>query len=423
MCSQKKSVNLFTNSIFSALCVSFLNLPLQNNIQPWTNGVGSRALSLAGNYVSESGDISGLFWNPAGLSMENSNGLTISGDWLTLQTHTNLITNSNTEPSTGESIHLNGVGLIGVNQEYPGLTTGIGFQNVFSFDDINKLQTTVFRGGDSINVMERFFSQGGLNFWSIGLGVPISNYFSIGGTISYAGGSQKVLTETNQQIKGRTSQAASDNFSTEIKRIYKGFDLRMGFLYQPESWLRTGARLVFPSLIKFTENSVQKFKNIDSTSVIDRKGQLKTSLSGALGLSFIFAAATISGEFRFRAPYNYFDIAKFSHGSEASMWKKGAGAGIELNPRPIPFKIRAGYSLDQIDPYAFLLKYDDSTTAIPQFSSGLQRTISSGIGINICKRATVNCTYLYYIQNLRYLNGLTEKNDIQRVMMDLMISY
>ncbi|HEX2955636.1 MAG TPA: hypothetical protein VHO70_02320 [Chitinispirillaceae bacterium] len=70
MRSQKKSLIPFSNSIFSTLCVSFLNLPLQNNTVPWTNGVGSRALGFAGNYVSESNDISGLFWNPAGLSLE-----------------------------------------------------------------------------------------------------------------------------------------------------------------------------------------------------------------------------------------------------------------------------------------------------------------------------------------------------------------
>jgi hypothetical protein len=422
MCTQLKSRSFFTNGIFSALCVSFLNIPVQNNISPLSNGVGSRALSFAGNYVSESGDISGLFWNPAGLSLNRANGLTISGDWLMLKSHTNLITNDNL-PSTGQSIRLNGIGLIGVNQEYPGLTTGIGYQNAFSFNDINKLQANVFQSGDSIEINERFISRGGLNFLSIGLGVPISNNFSIGGTISYAGGSQKVLTETNQHIKGRSPQTASDNFTTEIKRIYKGYDLRLGFLYQPQSWIRTGGRLVLPSVIKFSENSVQKFKNIDSTYTTDRNGQLRSSLSGALGASFIFAAATVSAEFRFRAPYNYFDIAKVLPRSDASVWKKGTGMGVELNPKPLPFLIRAGYSLDQIDPCAFLLKYDDSSTVSSLSSSGSQKTISSGIGINICKRATVNCTYIYYIQNLKYLNGLKERNEIQRVMMDLMISY
>ena len=422
MFTQLKSRVLLTNGIFSALCVSFLNIPVQNNFSPLSNSVGSRALSFAGNYVSESGDISGLFWNPAGLSLNRSNGLTISGDWLMLKTHMNLITNNNL-PAIGQSLRLNGIGLIGVNQEYPGLTTGIGYQNAFSFNDINKLQTTVFQGGDSIEVNERFISRGGLNFLSIGLGVPISNNFSIGGTISYAGGSQKMLIETNQNIKDRSPQTASDNFTTEIKRLYKGYDLRLGFLYQPQSWIRTGGRLVLPSVIKFSENSIQKFKNNDSTYTIDRNGQLRSSLSGALGASFIFAAATVSTEFRFRAPYNYFDIAKISPRSDASVWKKGAGMGVEVNPKPLPFLIRAGYSLDQIDPCAFLLKYEDSSTASTQSSSGLQKTISSGIGINICRRATINCTYLYYIQNLKYLNGLRERNDIQRAIIDLMISY
>jgi hypothetical protein len=422
MRSQKKSLPPFTNSIFSALCVSFLNLPLQNNTVPWTNGVGSRALGFAGNYVSESNDISGLFWNPAGLSLKRSNSLTVSGDWLMLKANTSLFSNNNIH-STIESISLNGLGLIGVSEEYPGLSTGIGFQNPYSFNDINELQTTIFQNGDPIEINERFVSHGGLNFWSVGSGIPISENFSLGVTASYVNGSQKVLTETKQHIKGKSSHAATDNFTSETNRIYKGYDLRFGFLFQPQSWLRTGGRLVVPASIAFVENSIQKFIDSDSLIMVNRKGRLNTPFSGALGVSIICADVVISGEFRFRAPYDYFDIVRSSPGSDASMWKRGAGAGIEINLRPLPLRIRTGYSLDQIDPCAFLVRYHDSTNVCSSNSSGLQKTISTGIGFNLSENAYVNCTYLFYTQDLKYLSGLSEKNCIQRVLLDLIISY
>lgn len=318
---------------------------------------------------------------------------------------------------------LNGIGLIGVSEEYPGLSTGIGFQNPYSFNDINTLQIIVFQDGDSIEINERFVSHGGLHFWSVGSGFPVSETFSLGVTASYVSGSQKVLTETNLHSKDQFSPAATENFTSETERIYTGFDLRFGFIYQPQSWLRTGGRLVVPASITFTENSVQKYVDSDSLSIVDRKGRLSTPFSGALGVSVILAGAVVSGEFRFRAPYNYFDIVKNSPGSDASMWKKGAGVGIEVTPGPLPLSFRTGYSLDQIDSYAFLVRYDDSTTVVSSNSSGLQKTISAGIGIDLCKNASVNCTYLCYLQSLKYLTGLSEKNCLQRVLLDLIISY
>jgi hypothetical protein len=422
MRSQKKSLPPFNNSIFSALCVSFLNLPIQNNTVPWTNGVGSRAMSFAGNYVSESNDFSGLFWNPAGLSLKRSNSLTVSGDWLMLKAHTSLFSDNNIH-STIESISLNSIGLIGVSEEYPGLSTGIGFQNPYSFNDINNLQTTFLQNGDSIEINERFVSHGGLNFWSVGSGFPISENFSLGATFSLVRGTQKVLTQTNQHTKSQSSHVAIDNFTSQIERIYKGYDLRFGFLFQSQSWLRTGGRLVVPTSIDFVENSVQKFIDNDSSIMLNRKGRLCTPFSGALGVSIICADAVISGEFRFRAPYDYFEVVKSSPESDASMWKRGAGAGIEVNLRPLPLSIRTGYSLDQIDPCAFLVRYHDSTTVYPSNSSGLQKTISAGIGFNLSENAYVNCTYLCYIQNLKYRNGLSENNYLQRVLLDLIISY
>lgn len=422
MRSQKKSLIPFSNSIFSTLCVSFLNLPLQNTTVPWTNGVGSRALSFAGNYVSESNDISGLYWNPAGLSLKRSNSLTITGDWLMLQARTSLFPNDKYH-SAVESINLNGIGLIGISDEYPGLSTGIGFHNPYSFNDINTLQTTFLQDGDSIEINERFVSHGGLYFWSVGSGFPVSETFSLGVTFSYVSGTQKVLTETNLHNKGKSSHVATDNFTSETERIYTGFDLRFGFIYQPQNWLRTGGRLVVPASITFTENSVQKFIDSDSLSTVNRQGRLSTPFSGALGVSVILAGAVVSGEFRFRAPYNYFDIVKNSPGSDASMWKKGAGVGIEVTPGTLPLSFRTGYSLDQIDPCAFLVRYDDSSSVSQSSSSGLQKTISAGIGIDLCKNASVNCTYLCYLQNLKYRNGLFENNCLQRVLLDLIINY
>jgi hypothetical protein len=422
MRSQKRSLCPFKNSIFSAFCVSFLNLPVQNNMVPWTNGVGSRAQGFAGNYVSESNDFSGLFWNPAGLSLKKSNSVTITGDWLMLRARTSLLSNDN-DHSSFEAISLNGIGLIGVSEENPGFATGIGFQHPYSFNDVNKLQTTFFQNGDSIEINERFVSYGGLNFWSVGSGFPISENFSLGITASLVRGSQKILTETNLHTSSHYSQAATDNFTTETDRIYKGFDLRFGFIFQPHSWLRTGGRLVVPTSIAFFENSVQKFTDNDSLIMETRRGRLNTPFSGALGASLIFANAIVSGEFRFRAPYNYFDIVRSSPGSDASMWKRGAGVGIELNPRPLPLSIRTGYSLDQIDPCGYLVRYHDSPSVSPSSSSGMQKTFSAGFGFNLSENAYVNCTYLYYIQNLKYQNGLSEKNCLRRVLVDLAINY
>lgn len=415
----KKSRHLLTSGFYSTLCISLFSGPFQIDIMPWTNGVGTRALGLGGNYVSESGDLSGLLWNPAGIAQKKTNEFTITGDWLRLRTSRE----SERPPADNcQTIRLNGLGAVGFSEEYPGVSTGLGFQKVYSFDNFHQIEERIVQNGDSFNVQEMVVSRGGLDFWSLDISLPLSKKFFIGSTISYVHGIQNILVEANSSFAMDGSNK-SESYTSKTQRVYKGYDLRFGFLYQPGTWFRTGGRLVVPATINVAENSQYKLPGNDSTVVSKRKGQLHTSLSGAVGASLVMLSTTFTGELRFRAPYNYFDIVKDSMKSSASDWNNGAGVGIEFSPAPIPIIFRTGYSLDKIDPYLLLIKYIDNSATDNQRPAGKQRTISGGIGIVISPQISINSTYVFSLYDLKYPNGYNEKRTNQRVLIDLSILY
>ena len=410
---------LFARGFCSALCIVSFGAPLHNPITSWIEGAGARALGMGGAYVSQSADMSGLFWNPAGIVNSKLNLFTIGGDWLRHQTHSTFL--GYNDSSAGEALRLLSLGILSIGDgPNSGLASALALHNAYNLDDYWQYNTTVFRNDDSISLRETYTSMGDLQFWTAGVGATVAEGVSIGGALSYVSGSQTQTVELRQTVNGQYQNPGTDSVDTQVRRYYSGFDLRFGLMYTPFDWLSAGARIAVPGIIAFVEKTKEYAG--DSVCTVRQYGKLKTSCSGATGLSLLLPVGTVSGEVRFRAPYR-----GISDGTALSEWFTGSAIGFEMGPPEGPLNLRAGFSLDAFDPEAFHVTYNlpenGPTTLTGETTTGWKRTISAGVGCLIAPDVSMNFAYTYSKWSLRQINGLLEKPVVQRVVLELTMGW
>jgi hypothetical protein len=377
-------------------------------------GVGARAYSLANNYVAAANDMSSIFWNPAALSFIPAREFQASVDMLSNTNNTDFFGSS--VSSDVRRLRLANMGyLSAVPTSRGGLTFAAAFQSPYAFDDNPSfLGQYTDKNGHVVQVNNDYRAYGDLNFWSGAFGLQVAPGLGIGAALSLVTGSEKIndvfVEETDGVAQG------NNNYTYDAERTFLGYDIRLGLLYSPIEKVRIGARLVLPQTIWFNEDPP-----IDSGFT---KGRLFSSYSGAIGISTILPLATLSSEFRFRAPYDYANPQDIIPSSSPAHYSRvGAGLGAEI---PLFVKntlLRLGYSWDQYDTHTFAIQYDNDTSQAVWGTNGAtvnqdRQLLTAGLAF-VSSGTSLEISYGYQFWKLNTNGALNEDDHIQRLVVSL----
>lgn len=379
-----------------ALFVSFIvSLLFAESPLVLIDGVGTKAQGMGNNYTAIANDYSAVFWNPSGLAFvpvrEIHAGINVAG----MSTETGL---GGSEKNYRKSrVGFSSAGLVrSLPTTQGGFAFALGYSTPYSFMDISRYRgvdvyndpdsalpnysvTDVLMFGDSLWYDDaKYVSNGGLGLWSAAAGWQIAKGFGIGITASYLIGRQ--MNHRSFITHSDHSRGYFDNvtdIATETE--YHGFDLRLGVMYQPNSFLSAGARIEIPQVIRY--KTVQRFAGYEG--VVKSDGILRSSLSSALGFAVTLPFVKVDADATVRSPNPDVDEGDLAY------WKIGAGAGVEIPVSALNAIVRAGYSWKEYDLYPYadytngMLQQDVSVDAsgsdLHQFSLGTTLVLSKSI--------------------------------------------
>ncbi|NLW31662.1 MAG: hypothetical protein GXY77_09420 [Fibrobacter sp.] len=309
------------------------------------SGVGTRAAAMANNYVALSNDLSGLFWNPAGIAFSPVREFQTSLEGTRLNSESKYFGTGQFDDM--QRMKISGAGLmIAIPATQGGLTVAGAFQNPIIFDEISSYKGRYLDIDNRIiEVEHQLKNSGGLRLWSAGVGLQIAPSLAAGLALSLISGKDDAVDNYMDIID---NDLYSENNKIEGK--YFGYDLRLGMMYRTDLF-GAGIRFCIPQIIKLRE-----WNNGD------RMGEalMYSSYSGAGGFSFSLPFVTVSVEGRATLPLDYlFPSEPIPSNSQASRFKKGGGIGLEFPMIVVPVLLRLGYSYDDLDLYQYVIRYED----------------------------------------------------------------
>jgi hypothetical protein len=209
-------------------------------------GSGGRAVALGGAYRALSDDLSGLYWNPAGLASIRriEFGLGLNEGITHDKTHLGLNPVNNQFSRT----RLNEIGVVLPVPTYRGsLVFALGYHQVHTFDAYGVFRSTSLTSDFQADEMET----GRLGLWSFGAAMDVSPTASFGLAIRlWTGFDDYSYTSTDVQ-NPQNYYTFTDNISSKLS----SFNLLGGVMLKPLPWLRIGGTLETPSKFKIRETS------------------------------------------------------------------------------------------------------------------------------------------------------------------------
>lgn len=208
-------------------------------------GAGGRAVALGGAYRALSDDLSGLYWNPAGLAsvrrIEFSLGMTQSQMQDAAQIYQNPITNRLSRT------RLNELGMVFPFPTYRGsLVFAVGYHQVLYYDYFATFTTvsidSTFQGDE--------LEAGRLGLWSLGMAIDLSPMVSVGAAVRLWTGYNDYSWNSYEFEDVLTN--SSSNLSSDLD--LSGFNVMTGLLLRPTPWLRIGATLESPLKLSIDED-------------------------------------------------------------------------------------------------------------------------------------------------------------------------
>jgi len=374
-------------------------------------GVGTRAFSMANNYVAISQDQSAVYWNPGALAFLPVREFQISAD--ILSNHTQSDFEGQQASSNMQRLRIPSIGFMtAVPTSQGGLTFAVAFQSPYTFD-YNRNYNISYpdQNSNSISSQRNIRTYGNLNSYTAAMGVQVAPGLGLGVAVSLVAGTEK-YSDLFTSTYNDTAATSEDNSSTAS---YIGYDARIGLMYEFEKIYKVGARLVFPSTINFDD------KYTGGTN----KGLLQSSFSGALGASASYPFMTVSSELRLRAPYDIiYPDQDIPETSDASRLNVGAGIGFEVPFGTSGTFFRCGYSFDQYDAYTFAKK-DDTTWHWD--NEGITTTkdrqlITGGFGYT-SKSFSIEAGYGMQFWKLNNNGTLSEEHDFSRFSLSMSFRY
>lgn len=314
------------------------------------SGVGTRAGAMANNYVALSNDLSGLFWNPAGMAFSPVREFQMSLEGTKLNSESSFFGTGRYDDM--QRLKFSGIGMmVAVPATQGGLTVAGAFQNPIIFDDISSYKGSYIIENDGVymdyEIDQQYKNSGGLRLWSAGVGLQIAPSLAAGLALSMISGKENATDNYMDIIDG-------DKYSQNIKieGKYFGYDLRLGLMYKTD-FFGAGLRFCIPQIVRLRE-----WENGDKIG----ETLMYSSYSGAGGFSFSLPFVTVSVEGRATLPLDYlFPSEPIPANSQASRFKKGGGIGLEFPMVVAPVLLRLGYSYDDVDLYQYVVRYEDES--------------------------------------------------------------
>jgi hypothetical protein len=399
------------------------------------DGVGTKAQGMGNNYTAIANDYSAVFWNPSGLAFvpvrEIHTGMNIVG----MSTETEL---GGTENSYRKSrFRFSSAGLVrSIPTTQGGFAFALGYSSPYTFMDISKFRGVdvyndpapdsvlsngngnYLRYGDSLWYDEsKSVSNGAMGMWSAAAGWQIAKGFGFGVTASYLNGRQmnhrSFYTHNIRGIFDRETDIATE---TE----YYGFDLRIGAMYQPNTFLSAGARIEIPQVIRYKTSQRYAGDNL----VVKSDGILRSSMGSALGLVVTLPFVKVAADAAVRSPNPDVDEGDLAY------WKIGAGVGVEIPVNVLNALIRAGYSWKEYDLYPYADYVDDmleSDVNVDVNGSDLHR-FNLGTTLVLSKNVTLDFAYTTMFFNTQsvdtdWRNVLDKRYSVNRFDCVLSVRY
>jgi hypothetical protein len=397
------------------------------------DGVGTRSSGMANNFTAVANDYSAIFWNPAGLAFlpVREMHLSVGNNLLRNTSELNHVTTDYKK----SIVRLQSAGFVrSLPTTRGGFSLAVGYSSPYNFAEIDRYagtdvyvdkdsmlinkygSDTLFHGEELTYDDVKYFSNGKLGLWSAAAGWQVAEQFGVGFTVSFIKGH---LT-SNYSILSHTHKGTFDDRAEMYSETdYNGIDVRLGGLYKVTSRAAVGIRLEIPQWIRFTQTAHED-------GYVDKiDGELRSSLTAALGGAYTFPFATLTLDGYFRAPNPDIDEGDLAY------WKVGAGSGLEIPIKQINTIVRAGYTWKEYDLYPYaeyidhLIKIDTENTID---GSGGTHLISGGVTFIVSTSVLIDLAYtqLRYASTMEsrdWLNTVEKKSTNHRGSVTVSIRY
>lgn len=293
------STNMFSQNIGDALRLGLPGL-----------GVSARALGMGDSYIGLSDDASAAYYNPAGLGLLKRIEFSGNLDYNKFQNSTTFFGNTTNESNT--ATRLNRISLAVPFPTYRGsLVFGISYHTskdltgAMKFDGFNSGNNSLIQDLLSTNIPYDLYltdtlnqtpingklnqsgsilSSGSVNNWAFTGAIEVYKNFFVGVNLDYITGSYTSNndyyeddTQGNYQGETAAGEPQTKDFLTfYLNRILdwdiKGWDAKLGIMYQMNNFARFGATVQFPKFHtikeKFTVNGRSDFGTGTSYSLL-----------------------------------------------------------------------------------------------------------------------------------------------------------
>lgn len=208
-------------------------------------GSGGRALALGGAYRALSDDLSGLYWNPAGLAsvrrIEFGLGLDEGITYDKTQIGVSPVNNHLSR------MRLNELGIVFPIPTYRGsLVFALGYNRVHNFDSYG-----IFRSTQPSDFEADELESGRLGIWSFGGAIDVSPRVSFGLLLRLWTGFDDYTYNSTDVTSPQDYYDYSDAISSDLT----SFNVMGGVILKPLPWLRIGGTIETPTKFKISETS------------------------------------------------------------------------------------------------------------------------------------------------------------------------
>lgn len=411
-------------------------------------GFGARSLALGGAYTALGNDVSGMYWNPAGLAGMSNGAIYFESNSLFYNNQTTYI-NQNRNNPINKSTGINGLGIA-----YPiptvrgSMVVALGYNRIINYDGFmsfsgfslmdNYLDFPINVDGTEKNYLfsknvqrsERIISNGGLEQLTFSFGVALSPVTSFGLSISRLSGREDYEFKFNQEdIKNLYTEFPTDFDEYELLQslITKttGWNFRAGLKTAINQWFQIGMSLSLPYTLKVKEdhgtNEFLTFDNGDAENASEfgvYDYELLMPIIIDLGAAITIENLAISTSIRRKNWGNtQFKLGNLESSSDEYLLLKEENKNIDYLYRPVT-QLRAGteYLWEFSDTFGVTLRAGFGLLPSPKRDSKVDQSFGSfGIGIPVARSMMFDIAYIITKHEEKTSDNFTPSGTLESV--------